>query len=453
MKLVCDVWHPILDVLSVDFLLNNEPWGEYMMKSTAITLSWLITYHLNLPNPKESMNNPMAIDAVDKTMAISKGDIPWSNNQDWPPLRIPEKWGPKMGKVSSYGELKGLPSLHETNKEELEIDIMEECKRENSLYDSVPIALPPVLDTMTLEQQAIHFQGMLKARSTALETFSKQAEEKIKELSHRSNTLARWLKESQNHTEKNVSKRDMFSYLERFYSEAQKMFEEVQARERDSRVEGSTPSEGMITTLEVIGSFALWVEYVKKQGLLMDLVEKYNSESGHPLGSVPQHLPAKPVYGMPPQVHGQSAIGQPAIGMPNYFYPSGPGYFPIGYQPGQPMTMPSGGIMGMVQVGQHAHPFQQIPMGVLVGPSIGEAGGGVASTESLGVGDQQVIFQGGGSRVTEVTYSSSLSRAVSECPSNSEASTTAAGEGSMQYSLPASTSGVPVLAGELPFED
>ncbi|KAF8466911.1 hypothetical protein BDZ91DRAFT_793887 [Kalaharituber pfeilii] len=58
MRLINDVWCPIMDVVPQDYFFSNTEWAQRLLKSTCLILSWLVTYHMSLPNARESLKNP-----------------------------------------------------------------------------------------------------------------------------------------------------------------------------------------------------------------------------------------------------------------------------------------------------------------------------------------------------------------------------------------------------------
>lgn len=55
--LVSDVWSPIMDIGEKDYLFTYLTWFERFIKSTCVTLGWLMTYLMKVEKPRETIKN------------------------------------------------------------------------------------------------------------------------------------------------------------------------------------------------------------------------------------------------------------------------------------------------------------------------------------------------------------------------------------------------------------
>ena len=268
MKLVSDVWFPIMDVVEEDFLLKDAEWGGKFLKSTCITLGWLITYYFNSADPREFIgkeNAGSAIDTADKTAALLKGELPFTG---WPQIRKPVKWGPKMGKCTHYGALVGSRVVEELAKENLEHDIIAECNKPDSVSKlcDPPAAAQDILEISAIEDQAIYIQKNLKARCSALTTMAREAKERKNKLLALVKSNEVWMKESATLTYQTLKRDTEDSTVERLCLEARRLFTEKENIEREHKTEGIALPTNWINFLDVLVGFEAWVENLHQTG-------------------------------------------------------------------------------------------------------------------------------------------------------------------------------------------
>ena len=115
------------------------------------------------------------IDVADKPTAIQKGDMELFR---FTPFRKPTKWTHKMRKCIYNVEPIGLTVVYQLAKEELQIDVVGECNKADSVskLTEQPVRILEVLNTLSLAVQFQCAQQNVKSRCSALMGFLKQGE-------------------------------------------------------------------------------------------------------------------------------------------------------------------------------------------------------------------------------------------------------------------------------------
>ena len=293
MKLVCDVWNHILDVVEQGLLLNDEEWGKRMLSSTCIILAWYITSLFQLPDPKGFMEGAVTsggIEVSDKTRAIHKGDLKLS--QQWPALRIPLKWG-KRTNVPWFGELVGGKGLVDTIREDLETELVAASAAAMTATgvgsDDGGKKVEYLLKIMEngFDSEAESFKDTMLSRADDLEVFGMKALEKFKQMKEKAMEVNRGMKDSKIYTEKLVKLRAATDAVEQFCKSAWTAFEEAKRHDKQAELEGN---ETGTEALEVIGSYHVWMENLKKMRIFKDLGMEYEESFRAPVSRSVMHL-------------------------------------------------------------------------------------------------------------------------------------------------------------------
>lgn len=88
LKLVNDIWYPILDVVPRNFIIENKDWGNAFLDATNVILSYYISLKMDLNG-----------DAYAKTRALKHGDK-FTIGLGIPLVRRPATWSKNMDNVS-----------------------------------------------------------------------------------------------------------------------------------------------------------------------------------------------------------------------------------------------------------------------------------------------------------------------------------------------------------------
>ncbi|KAF8418708.1 hypothetical protein EV426DRAFT_311186 [Tirmania nivea] len=128
-KLVSDVWYPIMDVAPPDFLTQNGIWGQRFIDATATVLAWMLTHFFRVKGAKEKMRfeppglGQCPVGAGLVTASICKADIAIPMPIDFPPVNKPNDWNSRKCPSSPYGELKYVKIIRDTAESVLEDEI------------------------------------------------------------------------------------------------------------------------------------------------------------------------------------------------------------------------------------------------------------------------------------------------------------------------------------------
>ncbi|KAF8427505.1 hypothetical protein EV426DRAFT_572183 [Tirmania nivea] len=341
MKLVSDIWSPILDVVDIDYICTNPFWGERFYKATATVLAWMLTFHVKSEKARENANfepgtYPYTADLVSK--AIFKADSVLGGGGDavvgdWPTLKKPVNWTKKRGQLHCYGALKYAKiysQLAEAAVEEIDEEIGKPANR--IIVPDRPTGLDEMMDVTNQMEQAKWVMDNIKARSAALRLVEVQAGEKARLLEEESEKLLKWMKDMMIYTERAQKGKEVHMAVECYIMNAKRMFQDAMDKEKDGYVErgGLVGSHGDSSGIaEIMGGFAAWIGKMRANKLFKAHVVNYNAATA----------------GM--QVGGSSFQGGYMMNQGNmqgyqHGYNQGPSNIPIG----QNMLLPLGMVPG-----------------------------------------------------------------------------------------------------------
>ena len=274
MKLITDVWNPILDGVEDGFLLRDNEWGKRFLKSTSIILSWYLTYHFQLDDPKGAMQaeGKGGIDASKKTMAIAKGDLPLV---EFPQMKKPLKWGNRR-QVPWYGELPGGKGLLESVKEEIEYQMIEDLVKKNE-GSGEPMMQKVCLGVVEhgVVNEFERLQELVKQRADLLEQYSKEYLADANESREKISRMGKWMVDGKANAELIGKQRVANHAVNQFVEDARLAYENAVKEELRYRVEGGQQPE--TSSLDVLGTYHVWQSELKKRGVFKDAVARYES--------------------------------------------------------------------------------------------------------------------------------------------------------------------------------
>ena len=191
MQLVSDVWYPIIDVASVDFLLDNRMWGEQFLYATCVILAWMFTHFIRVEKAEEKRNFeigkcPIPPELI--TASIYKGDVVNSvlPPLDWFEMNKPSDWKNRKPVGGPYGKLKFVKLNHEVAIGVLDDEIDREIADPQS-----GVVMPRTLASEAMrelfnyekvEDQADYVMSVLRTRTAAIRNVEAQARKAAEEL-------------------------------------------------------------------------------------------------------------------------------------------------------------------------------------------------------------------------------------------------------------------------------
>ncbi|RPB21213.1 hypothetical protein L211DRAFT_851585 [Terfezia boudieri ATCC MYA-4762] len=263
MRLIHDVWSNVLDVLEPEYLFTNEIWGARFMQSTVTILCWLITYTFRLENPMDMISTAKStgvtpLGAKDKTTCIL-------NFPDG--LQKPASWNRKWTACPWYGELEGSGQLQEQVAEEVINELRTELlKSEVKLLErDDDFDEDKYLNTMELEQDVENMCQRVQRKTNAFERLEKKSMER------------RGVFGAEILEEKVLRDREVEALIWKFLEDVKNQYEASEIEERASVVEVRAMNPKIPNTLEVIGTFGMWMARMKKEQWFVDCMKAHET--------------------------------------------------------------------------------------------------------------------------------------------------------------------------------
>ncbi|KAF8457343.1 hypothetical protein BDZ91DRAFT_786016 [Kalaharituber pfeilii] len=279
LRLVCDVWHPIIDVVETDYLLINPMWAERFVRATCEALAWLITYFFRCERAEEQRSFELGrcpVNAEQITACIFKGDL--AMIPEWPLIRKPMKWSQRKGASTVYGALKHVKIQRDLAESFVDDDIDREIRHPESgiTVPKAPQGMREMFECESMYTQADWVVSVLQARAQAMRSLQTETMRTAKALEEKSEALLDFMKQHKLNMEGAALNKMREMNAERFLVEAKKLFIEAESRECAPAHLGRVPAQ-MISTTEIWGGFAAWVGLCKKEGYFGQLVNAYDT--------------------------------------------------------------------------------------------------------------------------------------------------------------------------------
>lgn len=273
MRLVSDVWYPIIDVVPQDYLLSeNNKWAPRLLNATCTVLAWILTHFFRIEGAKEMPRFELGqcpVDAGLITASICKSDLGLALPNDFPPLNKPTSWKQQKCASSPYGELKGLKIARDTAATFMEDDIKIEMSDPES-----GVALPrPTVDMREIFNldnifaQTEWVMSAMKARSVAVRNLEADARKAAVALAEKCNMAAELITRHMQILSGPTDNMQRKMLTERFIIEAKTMFSDALQK------------ESKIGSAEVLGGFAAWMGLMQKEGYFMNAVSSYTDSA------------------------------------------------------------------------------------------------------------------------------------------------------------------------------
>lgn len=283
-RLVSDVWYPLMHVVKADFLLNKGIWGQRWLDATCVVLSWLLTHFFRLENCEELTRFkcgkcPIAADLFSSAICKADGVMPI----EWPtPLNIPVSWTQRRIPSYSYGALKFINITRGSAEGLVDDEIDSRFKDPDSGISKPPplanVNLLEILQLTTVSDQVDYMLELLRSCVQALRMIEKDARENAELMEQKCEVAMAVIKDHKMAMEKGTNDMQRRWLVDRFVTEAKTMFLESEQQEKDAASFKGRRGPGFNTT-EILGGFAWFMGMLNRDEYFKEFVRGFGNSS------------------------------------------------------------------------------------------------------------------------------------------------------------------------------
>ncbi|KAF8442519.1 hypothetical protein BGX38DRAFT_1144126 [Terfezia claveryi] len=280
-KLISDVWYPIMDVAPQDFLLTNGIWVQCFLDATCVVLVWMVTHFFGVEKVEEKMGFelgkcPITSDAINSTIAKADGTIP----SDFYIPNKPLDWKQRKSSMASYGELKFIKIVKNIVSRMLEEDIEREINDPESelVLPCQPLDFKEVFEYDGAIENTLYWVNVINTHTMAVWNIEAQAKKVREDWEEKAEKALGALADHKLLLDSPTRERQQRIVLERFLVEYKELFYTAEACEKAVRKAGVPFASGTggFSTTEVLGGFAAYLGLLKKEGWFEEVIKRYD---------------------------------------------------------------------------------------------------------------------------------------------------------------------------------
>ena len=362
MRLISDVWYPLMHVVKPDFLLMDGIWGQCWLDTTCVVLSWVLTHLFRLDicdelGKFEYGKCPIPADLF--TAAICKADGPMPNDRPQP-LHIPLCWNQRKNPAYSYGALKFVNLARGAAEGVVDEGVEREMRDPESgiTMPKIPsnVDLRELFDLSNIFDQVEYLMEMLRVRAQAFRVIEADARKNAEAVEGKFEAALVVIKEHKLAMHKATNDMQRKMLVERFIVEGKQLFVNTEKVEKVSAAGGGDARRVLwLNTTDILAGFSAFIGILNREEYFKQYVDRY--ESGYDInGSYGVGMQGRdPGWGQGGfgNAVGYGGYNQPGFGnrggfgrqqfSPNGGYTGGGG---MGYQPGNGGVMQGVGFAG-----------------------------------------------------------------------------------------------------------
>ncbi|KAI5781418.1 hypothetical protein EDC01DRAFT_632696 [Geopyxis carbonaria] len=265
MKLVADIWAPLLAVTPAGFLFMPEH-QAYARSFLAATIQILCDF-ITIQYKSEGTSETQA-----KTQAIKAADVHMPDDRAWPHLAKPAVWRKTNEKVVWYGELKNSGYHAGMTRGDVQ-DLVEDQVTANVKSDpdsavAVPATLPSEYIGRDTSELIDYIKALCKRDISALDVIITEAQHRQSALLKKLTDMENWVQEKYRLADSfiEISENGPASY-EHSLKQALEMIQNAKEQERTARIEanGVLPADH-IPVRELVHNFRAFSMFVRTVG-------------------------------------------------------------------------------------------------------------------------------------------------------------------------------------------